>query len=346
VSNLLPHEETALRVFNAFSTHRRQVIDEFWDESEFVQIRLEPTIETWSAPTQLLRRLWRHLPFGRHLGPEDYEDVVNSLHLVKEDAREQLFYWYTAGPLASSLQGTPVDSLTLFVDSNRFWFQHIAPIQQYLKDQIQQGRRFRYLERFHLDYDRIELGFSEIRISQIQFGTFPPIIQAPYRLVICPGREHTFRWSTTFWETSLDNPDQNLVNPADYRLPPTVHTPLLPNAAATQPAAEQTDPDGSSDEEYLRARFQPTPPLLRRNPQLRIFAPPTVPLVNRISAAATSDSDSLRTRTPINITEAKFPACWCSTDVCLCTHRPDTPPTPPGITLWTPSDTHLPDNRI
>jgi hypothetical protein len=86
VSNLLPHEETALRVFNAFSTHRRQVIDKFWDESEFVQIRLEPTIETWSPPTQLLRRLWRHLPFGRHLGPEDYEDVINSLHLIKEDA--------------------------------------------------------------------------------------------------------------------------------------------------------------------------------------------------------------------------------------------------------------------
>jgi hypothetical protein len=82
VSNLLPHEETTLRVFNAFSTHCRQVIDEFWDESEFVQIRLEPTIETWSPPTQLLRRLWRHLPFGRHLGPEDYKDVINSLHLI------------------------------------------------------------------------------------------------------------------------------------------------------------------------------------------------------------------------------------------------------------------------
>jgi hypothetical protein len=294
VSNLLPHEEIALHVFNAFSTHRHQVIDEFWDESEFVQIRLEPNIETWSPPTQLLRRLWRHLPFERHLRPKDYEDVVNSLHLVKEDAREQLFYWYTAGPLTSNLQGTPVNSLTLFVDSTRFWFQHIAPIQQYLKDQIQQGRRFRYLERFHLNYDRIELSFSEIRISQIQFGTFPPNIQAPYRLVICPGREHTFCWSITFWETSLDNPNQNLVNPADYRLPPTVQTPqLVANAATTcRPTTERIDDDESSDEDYSCSRLQPTPPLLRQNPQLRIFAPPIVPLVSRISNAATSDSDS------------------------------------------------------
>jgi hypothetical protein len=105
------------------------------------------------VPTQLLRRLWRHLPFGQHLGPEDYENIINSLHLVKEDAQEQLFYWNMAEPLASSLQGTPVDTLTLFVNSNCFWFQHITPIQQYLKDQIQQGRRFHYLERFHLDYD-------------------------------------------------------------------------------------------------------------------------------------------------------------------------------------------------
>jgi hypothetical protein len=86
VSNLLPNEETALHVFNVFSTHHRQVINEFWDESEFVQIHLENTIKTWLLPTQLLRRLWRHLPFGQHLGPEDYEDVINSLYLVKEDS--------------------------------------------------------------------------------------------------------------------------------------------------------------------------------------------------------------------------------------------------------------------
>ena len=176
----------------------------------------------------------------------------------------------------------------------------------------------------------------------------PMSIQAPYRLVITPGREHTFRWPSNFWETGLDNPDTNLVNPTDYRLPPTVSTQeLVANAATTRrPSTDRINVDESSDEDYQRSRDLPTPPLLRRNPLLRIFAPPIAPLASRISAAATSDSDSHRASTPTAIVEAKFPACWCSTDVCLCTHRPDTPPTPPGITLWSPSDTHLPDNRI
>jgi hypothetical protein len=367
VSSLLPHEETALRVFNAFSIHRRQVLDDFWDESEFIQIRLEPTVETWSPPTQLLRSLWRYIPFGRHLAPEDYDDVINNLHLLKEQAREQLFYWYTAGPLATNLQGSPVDSLTLFIESERFWFQHIAPIQQYLKDQIHQGRRIRYLERFHLDYDRIELSFNEIRISQIQFGTLPPIIQAPYRLVICPGREHTFRWPTNFWETGLENPDSNLVNPTEYRLPPTSQFPFfeqptavrlpstadlpVPNSDAIttrRPTTERINPDESDEDDYRRSRNLPTPPALRRNSQIRVFIPPVEPLANRIATSTNSDanSDSRWNSTNTTVDDIKFPACWCSTDVCYCSHRPETPPTPPGITLWSPSDRHLPDNRI
>jgi hypothetical protein len=190
--SFLPHEEITLQVYNVFSIHCRQVIDKFWDESEFVQLRLEPTIETWLPPTQLLRRLWRHLPFGRHLGPEEYNDLISNLHILKEDTREQLFYWYTVGPLASNLQGSPIDSLALFIESNHFWFQHITPVQQFLKDQVQLERRIRYLERFHIDYNCIELSFNKIRINQIQFSTFPPIVQALYHLVFCSERDHTF----------------------------------------------------------------------------------------------------------------------------------------------------------
>jgi hypothetical protein len=35
-------------------------------------------------------------------------------------------------------------------------------------------------------------------------------------------------------------------------------------------------------------------------------------------------------------------ACWCGIDLCTCGHRPATPPTPPYITLWTPSAHYLP----
>jgi len=264
VSALLPHEENIIQVYNAFSNQRRQIIDEFWDESELQELDSRPEVESWSSATHLLRRLWRHLPFGRILDEFAYEQFVTNLGILKEDAREQLFYWYTAGPLAARSAG-PIDSFQLFSRSDHLWFTHIAPIQQYIKEQIRTGRRIRYLDYFYLDYDRIELNFKEIRLITVQFGTLPPLIQTPHRLVICPGRTHHFRWSTTFWETNLDNPDQNLTDPTDYRLPPQI------------PATATT---ASSEAEYIAARNIPTPPI----PSGSLTAPtPPPPLINRIS---------------------------------------------------------------
>jgi hypothetical protein len=329
VTTLLPHEEAALRVYNAFSIHRQQVIDEFWDESEFVNLRAENTIEVWSPATKLLRRLWRHLRFGRYLTPEDYNDIINNLFRVKEDAREQLFFWHTAGPLASpSVDANPIESLTILQRTNHFWYSYIAPIQQQVKDHILAGRRIRYLERFYLDYDFVELAFSEIRLSPVQFGDAPPPNPTPYRLVIVPGREHTFRWNTNFWETGLESPDSNLTNPTYFTLPPVaIFTP-------------------EEEEEFRVARNIPTPPLLRRNPQITVTIPPAEPLINRISTAISDSIDTHVDSSPTTpFEESRYPACWCSTDVCYCHHRPETPPTPPGITLWTPGDRHLPNNR-
>jgi hypothetical protein len=99
---------------------------------------------------------------------------------------------------------------------------HIAPIQQFIKEQIRARQRIHYLEYFYLDYDRIEINFKEIWLITVQFGTLPPIIQTPHCLVICPGRTHHFWWSMTFWETNLDNPDPNLTDPTDYCLPPQI----------------------------------------------------------------------------------------------------------------------------
>jgi len=84
--SLLPHKESALRLYNAFSIHRQVVLDKFWDESEFNRLDNEPTIETWSATTHILRRLSRHLPFGRTLSPAAYDALVADLGVLKEDA--------------------------------------------------------------------------------------------------------------------------------------------------------------------------------------------------------------------------------------------------------------------
>jgi hypothetical protein len=79
VSLPIENRESALRIFDAFHIHRQEVLDDFWDESEFQDLQATSTIESWSNATHLLRRLWRHLPFGRH--------VTRGLRIL----REQLF---------------------------------------------------------------------------------------------------------------------------------------------------------------------------------------------------------------------------------------------------------------
>jgi hypothetical protein len=332
VSLPIENRESALRIFDAFHIHRQEILDDFWDESEFQDLQATSTIESWSDATHLLRRLWRHLPFGRHLGPSDYTDLTQTLSVVVEDAREQLYYWYTAGPRAARNNNAPVEAVHLFSKSRYLWFEHIAPIRQQIINSILFGHRIRYLDHFRLDYEQIELSFAEIRLNPIQFGTLPVPVQAPFRLVICQGRTHTYRWLTRTWEISLENPDTSLTDPVRFRLPP-----------ATPAEAEE-------DLEYYIARRIPTPPSLRQRPAEQN----PLPLINRIvtddDGWGTSDTtwpDSTTESEDTTLTNTSlFPACWCRIDVCTCNHRPNTPPTPPGITLWSPSDRYLPNNRI
>jgi hypothetical protein len=202
------------------------------------------------------------------------------------------------------------------------WFHLIAPIQQHLKDQIINDQEApHYLESFHLDHEKLELTFKEIRVSPTRFSSVPVPIQTPYRLVICPGRIHTFRWNTNFWETSLENPDRSLINPIDFELPPT---------------APDTD-------KFRTARFRrlcnETP-----EPVIPIAPPPPPSLLERIITPphwGTIDSQWESNTTLAS--DAALVACWCGIDVCTCGHRTATPPTPPYITLWSPGDKHLPN---
>jgi hypothetical protein len=165
--------------------------------------------------------------------------------------------------------------------------------------------------------------------SPLQFGTLPQILRTPYQLVISPGREHTYKWISGFWETGLEDPNPSLVNPENFRCPPI----------------NQDDSDTESD--YLRAHniipfhrpVESIPTLLariqNRLPQV------TVTLAQQDNSEGWS---SPATTEPIE--EAKFPVCWCKSDICYCNHRLDTPPTPPSVVLWSPGDRTLPDNRI
>ena len=86
-----------------------------------------------------------------------------------------------------------------------------APVQDSLIRRILGGESIKYLERFRLDYSEIQLSFQEIRLVT-QEGN--------HRLVITEGREHTYQWSRSYWETTLENPDHRLVNPEVHHFPP------------------------------------------------------------------------------------------------------------------------------
>jgi hypothetical protein len=63
-----------------------------------------------------------------------------------------------------------------------------------------------------LDYQEIQLTFQEICL--VTYGE-----ERHTRLVITEGREFTYRWNNPVWEVTLENPDQNLVNPRIHHLP-------------------------------------------------------------------------------------------------------------------------------
>ena len=118
-------------------------------------------------------------------------------------------YWHLSE--ATSLNNYPVEILLLWNSDDYFWFTHIPPREERLVQQIQEGSRFCYLERFRLDYSEIQATFQEIRLVSYDQG---------HRLVITEGKEYTYKWSTTTWETTLENPDHSLINPRIHHLPP------------------------------------------------------------------------------------------------------------------------------
>jgi hypothetical protein len=125
------------------------------------------------------------------------------------------------------------------------------------------------------------------------------------QLVITEGTELTYRWSRAIWETTLTNPDQSTIDPIFFHLPPE-------------------NPDDPELVELLQARA-PLPNLLSR-----ITLPP--------SSENTSENTAY---SPTHWTDQNITRCWCE-ELCTCNFRPQTPPTPPSVVLWTPGAHYLP----
>ncbi|KAH9166362.1 hypothetical protein EDB89DRAFT_1910773 [Lactarius sanguifluus] len=239
----------------------------------------------------MLKSLVNLFKFGETWDTYTFNDFQDDLSAVVDACNDQLLFWHLS-------DRTP-EQLILWTKSDYLWFNYIPPRRDYLIQQLQAGNSVRYLDRFRLSYEEIEITFYEIRIVDRE---------GPPSLVITEGTELTYSWERATWETTLNNPDHNLVNPHVYHEPPT-------------------DPNDPELVELLTAR--------RTNP---------LSLLARLSLPASS-SETEETNNSSNDGWGEEPnvgPCWCTQEVCICGYRPDTPPTPEGVVLWSPGVNYLP----
>ncbi|KAH9166536.1 hypothetical protein EDB89DRAFT_1910579 [Lactarius sanguifluus] len=266
-------------------------IHRYYPSTSYYDISESSRIDSWVDPPLVLKNLVNLFEFGETWDTYAFNDFQDDLSAVVDACNDQLLFWHLS-------DRTP-EQLILWTKSDYLWFNHIPPRRDYLIRQLQAGNSVRYLDRFRLSYEEIEITFYEIRVVDRE---------GPPALVITEGTELTYSWERATWETTLNNPDHNLVNPRVYHQPPT-------------------DPNDPELVELLTAR--------RTNP---------LSLLARLSLPASSP-ETEETNNSSNSSWGEEPnvgPCWCTQEVCICGYRPETPPTPEGVVLWSPGVNYLP----
>ncbi|KAH9159875.1 hypothetical protein EDB89DRAFT_1915510 [Lactarius sanguifluus] len=274
-----------------FDTHRDRQVRRYYPSTSYYDISESSRIDSWVDPPLVLKNLVNLFEFGETWDTYAFNDFQDDLSAVVDACNDQLLFWHLS-------DRTP-EQLILWTKSDYLWFNHIPPRRDYLIRQLQAGNSVRYLDRFRLSYEEIEITFYEIRVVNRE---------GPPTLVITEGTELTYSWERATWETTLNNPDHNLVNPRVYHQPPT-------------------DPNDPELVELLTAR--------RTNP---------LSLLARLSLPASSP-ETEETNNSSNSGWGEEPnvgPCWCTQEVCICGYRPETPPTPEGVVLWSPGVNYLP----
>ena len=280
---------------------------------EAIDLRQQVHITYWSDNHLLSKPLLDLLPFGRALSASQFYYFVDYLHpTLLREARRNLAYWQLTN--AQGFGGETHRALSLFYDETFFWHFYIPKRQETIKAQLRTGNRVRFLSRFSVTERKVEVEFNEIRLLTSD--------ERHYQLIYTDSKEYTYLWTNRFWETRIVNHDTSIVNPRIYMLPLPV-----PNFFHEQAAYLE------KKEQVLR---------LDRNLSLETTTPST-----EYWNSVESTPELSRSSTPEYINARNIPAisvvCACGIDVCRCNNaRPDTPLTPPGITLWNPRTTALP----
>lgn len=320
-----------------FEEHRRPVINYFFPNNELVDLRQEPHLEFSCDNPYLVQPLRQLLPFGHYLTTGQRNALINNA--TKRQfvlfARSQFLFWYLART-GIGITRTPVTHLAIYYESDQFWFNHIAANRTNIINRLLvEGNPVFFLQRFTLTHTFLQLELGELRLVSPPYTTdSAPADSANFRaahgLVHIPGSTYQFEWSdnshptSPLWTLTRNHSDPQLVNPLQpYFFPPS--SPGDPDfAQRVQEPINYHLPLTQEDSDSTSSGF----PSRRSTPQPTDWENPPEP--------------GWSAQNPYRSTI--FP-CPCISEFCTCGFRPDTPPTPPHITLWSPGDKHLPSSN-
>jgi len=135
-------------------------------------------------------------------------------------------------------------------------------------------------------------------------------------------KEYTYKWTTQQWDITIQNPETTLVNPQIFTIPISTPNTLGRDAEYQEQLdklLEQTNDFFVSAEYWNSVESTETESRSSSPLPTFFFSPPSPPALT---------------------------VCQCRIDLCRCNYRPDTPPTPPYIKLWKPSQELLPRRGV
>jgi hypothetical protein len=305
----ISNDARLLRAQELLASRREDILGQYFPSGTLTDLVGDRPLDCWSECHTVLQSLRALLPFGRLLDQADLDNYFDTtLACIVREAKEQLLYWHLSD--SATYYNEPIDTLILSEDDDFLWRTYIPPRRLTIATDLRSGIRSYYLSKFLLTFETIEVTFEEVRLFEFEAHT-----NGSHRtedLVFTDGKQFTYNWTAQTWSITLENPEPNLVNPRAF------HRPSVPVFV------ERND-------------TLPRPPLPRLIPFVNAVLQTPLEVLPPSSPSTTSEwSDPLPNSTwPLT-------RCWCNNEVCHCDYRPDTPPTPPGVTLWRPGDFHLP----
>jgi hypothetical protein len=217
------NQQRALRTQELFETFRTNLLSLYFPRELLIQLHHDPLVDCWSDTNLITANLRTLLPIGRFITQEELAIFVDTkLPQICDASREQLWYWHLAA--ATTSLNKPLDRLVVTPDKDRFWFHYVYDRLVQVREFLEEGTHLFWLDCFILDHRSIEIGFNEIRLNTLYSHALPAHLAAlaPYSLVVTDGREFNLSWQEGHWNTTLRNPDPNLINPCDHTLAPVI----------------------------------------------------------------------------------------------------------------------------